>query len=139
MSLLFFKCFIKLVFILILININLITGQITYNEFCNEINTSFKISCFYPSGNQIQNTYYSFNGNYSQITNSSSSGYTITNSGNINYLEINNLNTRDRKIVSGTGTTSSFIRCEYKINLFGNYYFNLKVKYIIMFCLLRQY
>ncbi len=41
--------------------------------------------------------------------------------------------------MAGTGTTQNFIRCEYQINLYGNYYFNLKVKLIRVFCLLRQY
>jgi hypothetical protein len=124
-----FNSIYKLLFILILININLTTGQVTFYEFCNEINTPIKINCNYPQ-NQNLNNFYSFDGNYSQITNSPSTGYTLTNSilARLNYLEIKNLNTRDRKIVAGTGTTSSFIRCEYKINLYGNYYFNFKVK-----------
>ena len=123
-----FNSIYKLLFILILININLTTGQVTFYEFCNEINTPIKINCTYSSSSQNLNNFYSFDGNYSQIN--SSIAYTITNdnSARVNYLEIKNLNTRDRKIVAGTGTTSSFIRCEYKINLYGNYYFNFKVK-----------
>jgi hypothetical protein len=122
-----FNSIYKLLFILILININLTTGQVTFYELCNEINTPIKINCTYSSS-QNPNNFYSFDGNYSQIN--SSIAYTITNnnSARVNYLEIKNLNTRDRKIVAGTGTTSSFIRCEYKINLYGNYYFNFKVK-----------
>jgi hypothetical protein len=120
-----FNSIYKLLFILILININLTTGQVTFYELCNEINTPIKINCTYS---QNPNNFYSFDENYSQIN--SSIAYTITNdnSARVNYLEIKNLNTRDRKIVAGTGTTSSFIRCEYKINLYGNYYFNFKVK-----------
>jgi len=122
-----FSSIYKLLLILILININSTTGQVTFYEFCNEINTPIKINCNYPQ-NQNLNNFYSFDGNYSRIN--SSNGYTLIHdqSGKINYLEIKNLNTRDRKIVAGTGTTSPFIRCEYKINLYGNYYFNFKVK-----------
>jgi hypothetical protein len=130
-----FNSIYKLVLILILINIYLTSGQVAFYEFCNEINTPIKINCTYsssqnPNQNQNLNNFYSFDGNYSQITNSPSTGYTLTNnnSARVNYLEIKNLNTRDRKIVAGTGTTSPFIRCEYKINLYGNYYFNFKVK-----------
>ena len=49
MSLAFFNCFIQLILISILTNINLITGKITYYEFCYEINTTIKISCSYFS------------------------------------------------------------------------------------------
>jgi len=122
-----FNSIYKLVLILILINTNSTTGHVTFYELCNEINTAIKINCNYPQ-NQNLNNFYSFDGNYSQIN--SSIAYTITNnnSARVNYLEIKNINTRDRKIVAGTGTTSPFIRCEYKINLYGNYYFNFKVK-----------
>jgi hypothetical protein len=131
MSLLIINSIFKLVLILILVNINVTSGQITNYDFCNEINTPIKINCSYPQ-NQNPNNFYSFNGNYSQINNSSSTGYTLTNnnSGNINYLEIKNLNTRDRIIVAGIaiGTATSSKRCEYKINLYGKYYLILKVK-----------
>jgi hypothetical protein len=48
------------------------------------------------------------------ITSSNSAGYTTTTNftAGINYLEIKNLNTRDRKIEAGTGTTTGSIRCE---------------------------
>jgi hypothetical protein len=111
MSLAFLNCFIQLILISILTNINLITGKITYYEFCYEINTTIKISCSYFSA---QNNFYSFNGNYSQITSSNSAGYTTTTNftAGINYFEIKNLNTRDRKIEAETGTTTGSIRCE---------------------------
>jgi hypothetical protein len=48
------------------------------------------------------------------ITSSNSAGYTTTTNftAGINYFEIKNLNTRDRKIEAETGTTTGSIRCE---------------------------
>ena len=127
MSMLIFNFILKLVFILLFTNINLISGQIqTSYRFCNEINTPLKINCSYPIM-QTPNNFYRNDGSLTQIVTSTTAGYIVSSNTTerINYLEIKNLNTRDRIIVAGAGPNQ--LRCDYTIDLYGNIYFIIKL------------
>ena len=129
MSMLIFNFIFKLVFILLFTNINLISGQIqTSYRFCNEINTQLKINCSYPN-TQTANNFYRNDGSLTQIVASTTAGYIVSSntSERINYLEIKNLNTKDRNIVAGSTSNVNQIRCDYTINLYGNIYFIIKL------------
>ena len=78
---------------------------------------------------QTSNNFYRNDGSLTPIETSTIAGYIVSSNTTerINYLEIKNLNTKDRNIVAGSTSNVNQLRCYYTINLYGSIWFIIKL------------